>query len=349
MIKTHKPRGHFWTCASTFQQSKEIRNVKFEDCLPADAPVLDPDSGPPPRPGEQAAKRRRIERLVHNFLDGEVPIIESAAMDARILKATIEWNTRSRTGKKFVIPDVDFSDDVPELWVDVHDPLEPYRNRIGGKQISSNPRGFPVRPEMNGVTLDVQVVEKEEASSACNQTRPMRLAKTSVTLSLDEMNQAAPLQEWRLNRATRENSLAAGVAEEASLDPSPFSETTAISQPRYLRNMKPSGTEWLTRRQILLCELNADEGIDERSRSSIKTPSRHSQSQNPRDRARSSLSTSLGRILSSSGCDMLKSGGCSGRDIGNAKVSMDVTDEDEVTATVKPPNVHTRSSTGSER
>jgi len=180
------------------------------------------------------------------------------------------------------------------------------------------------------------VVEKEEASSAWNQTRPMRLAKTSMTPSLDAMNQAAPLQGWRLNWATRENSLAAGVAEEASLDPGPYSETAAISRQKYLRNMKPSGTEWLTRRQIFLCELNTDEGIDELSRSSIKTPSRHSQTRKPRDRARSPLSTSLGRILSSSGCDMLKSGGCSGRDIGNAKVSMDVTDEDKVTATGKP-------------
>ena len=71
MIKTHKPRGHLWTCPSLFQQSTEIRNISFEDCAPLPSKVLAEGSDDELQPKQRAAKRRRIEKLADDFLNGQ--------------------------------------------------------------------------------------------------------------------------------------------------------------------------------------------------------------------------------------------------------------------------------------
>lgn len=336
MIKTHKPRGHFWTCASVFQRSKEIRNVRFDDCVPPDAAVLDPCSDEPLRPGEQAAKRRKIEKLVHDFLDGEVPIIQSAAMDTRTLKATVEWNARSRTGKKFVMPRVDFSHDVPDLWVDVNDPLEPYRAVVEKKEISSNPRRLAVPPEVRCVRKDAQVGEEKEASSACRQIEPMAFARPSLNLGLDDMNRTAVLQNGRLDRAMRQNPLAAVFTEESRTDPALYRGPIAVTRPKYIKNKNHSGTERLVQRQKIPYQLLAEESVNESSPSGIETLSGHSHHPRPRaDRQRSPILATLERTSLDGGYDMLKSNRFWMRGIEKAEASADTVGGDEATTTGK--------------
>ncbi|KAK6391535.1 hypothetical protein LTR65_004370 [Meristemomyces frigidus] len=121
MLKTHKPRGHFWTCASVFQQSKEIRNLKFEDCTPPPAETFGSDSDDELRPSERAGKRRRIEKLADGFLGGAPLVISTARPHAASLKTMVEWNERSRLSSKWSLSVPESVQGDSELWVDVED------------------------------------------------------------------------------------------------------------------------------------------------------------------------------------------------------------------------------------
>lgn len=90
MIRTHRPTGHHWTCASHFQQSKQYRNLDAQDWTAPFAKTLvtDPDDELPDSP--RVAKRRRVESLANGFLEGKPLFISSALANGPDLTTTVD-------------------------------------------------------------------------------------------------------------------------------------------------------------------------------------------------------------------------------------------------------------------
>jgi hypothetical protein len=269
MIKTHKPRGRPWTCLSAFQRSEEIRNIRYEDCTPPDDEILADGSHDDLLPSQRAAKRRRIENLANRFLDGEPLIIASAKAHPQSTIHALQWNERSRTGRKDVIPQLNAENSGTQIWVDIDEP------EIPAKQSRTKVRkgkAMPIKAENSAPLVQV---DEEQASSACRQGKHRAMHKISLEPSTAAVKQAAALRDRRLQRAATEAPGAAAVIDESTPEPGVSSEPNSIVRPRFFRNRKPPGTEWLLRRNTALYELSADESIDELSRS--ETPSRPSQ------------------------------------------------------------------------
>ncbi|KAK5115654.1 hypothetical protein LTR85_009825 [Meristemomyces frigidus] len=282
MIKTHKPRGHFWTCASVFQQSEEIRNINFEDCTPPPAETLGPDSDDELRPSQRAAKRRRIEKLAGDFLNGAPLVISSAKPHVASLKRALEWNERSRLSTKWTLPVLETANNDAELWTEVDDPWEaiPKPRSDQRPREKTKPAHVPHKPQRALANTET-VTEVLEARSGCKPAKHLRVPKVSTEPSTEAVKQAAALRARKLQRAVTE---APRVPEDIELQATPDaadaqlqSEPASMARPRYFRTRKPKSTEWLLRRHTTLYELSPDESIDELSRSRIETPSRTQQ------------------------------------------------------------------------
>ncbi|GAB1735874.1 hypothetical protein NU219Hw_g5210t1 [Hortaea werneckii] len=285
MIKTHKPRGHFWTNASVFQQSREIRNINFEDCTPPATSNLSQDPEDDLRPSERSAKRRRIETLADNFLNGEPLVLSCCRPTAASLKATVEGNERSKKGEKWTWPEYDFSEDENELWVDLDDsgsqsqqprPKHPAKGNARPR-IPKAKTAEPAtrRPNMAAKSL----MEVEEAQSTCKAVPRRTVPKLSTQPSSEALSIAAALRNRNIHRAASElpfrlDSSSQGNTPEGKAVGSQSAPTPA-ARPRYFRTRKPAGTEWLLRRNTVLHEVSPDESVDELGRSTMgATPSR---------------------------------------------------------------------------
>ncbi|KAF2766302.1 hypothetical protein EJ03DRAFT_377136 [Teratosphaeria nubilosa] len=278
MIKTHKPRGHFWVGASVFQRSKEIRKITFEDCTPPeDDEVLYPDSDGDLSANERSAKRRRIEQLADDFLNGKPLTIQSARPHCQSLKVAIEYNERSRTGKQYSLEvtrkregnDAVIWEDVDELATTSAGPDEAKRSRSKGKGRAPAKRFR--------VATKTQAIEREQASSACRQVRH-RNVKLTTEPSTAARQQAAVLRDRSMKRAATDVPAMTEVIDESPPEQGVHSGPSTMARPRYFRNRKPPSTEWLLRQNTALYELKADESFDELTRSPVEsTPSRPSQ------------------------------------------------------------------------
>ncbi|KAI7166508.1 hypothetical protein KC319_g13924, partial [Hortaea werneckii] len=285
MIKTHKPRGHFWTNASVFQQSREIRNIKYEDSTPPATSILSPDPEDDLRPSERAAKRRRIETLADNFLNGEPLALSCCRPTPASLKAAVEGNERSRRGQKWTWPEYELSEDENELWVDLDDSWTQIRQPKPTHSAKGNPRArIPkaktVEPATRRPDIDAHsLMEVEEAKSTCKAVPRRTVPKLSTQPSSEALSIAAALRNRNIHRAASEiplqlDSCSQGNTPEEIAVGSQSAPTPA-ARPRYFRTRKPAGTEWLLRRNTVLHEVSPDESVDELGRSTMDaTPSR---------------------------------------------------------------------------
>ncbi|KAI7302285.1 hypothetical protein KC326_g9015, partial [Hortaea werneckii] len=285
MIKTHKPRGHFWTNASVFQQSKEIRNINYEDCTPPATSVLSQDPEDDLRSSERSAKRRRIETLADNFLNGEPLVLSCCRPTAAGLKATVEGNERSKRGQKWTWPDYDFSEGENDLWVDLDDSRTQVQQPRPKHSVKGNarpriPKAKTVEPATRRPDMDAEsLMEVEEAQSTCKAVPRRTVPKLSTQPSSEALSIAAALRNRNIHRATSElplrldSSSQANTPEEKAVGSQ--SAPTSAARPRYFRTRKPAGTEWLLRRNTVLHEVSPDESVDELGRSTMgATPSR---------------------------------------------------------------------------
>jgi hypothetical protein len=136
MIRTHKPSGHHWTCASHFQQSKQYRNLDAQDWQAPSAKILvaDPDDDLPT--SLRVAKRRRVEQLANDFLEGQPLFISSACANGPDLTATVDkvlcdkrmtWNE--------LLDDYD-----EDLWADGEDVWAALRKRSKARALQKQSR-----------------------------------------------------------------------------------------------------------------------------------------------------------------------------------------------------------------
>jgi hypothetical protein len=139
MIRTHRPTGHHWTCASHFQQSKQYRNLDAQDWTPPFAKTLvtDPDDGLPDSP--RVAKRRRVEGLANGFLQGKPLFISSALANGPDLTTTVDKVLH----EKNLTWDELLDDHDDELWADGEDGWTTLKKRSKARSRVKSSRSQP--------------------------------------------------------------------------------------------------------------------------------------------------------------------------------------------------------------
>ncbi|TKA33652.1 hypothetical protein B0A50_00488 [Salinomyces thailandicus] len=284
MLKTHKPRGHFWTNPSVFQQSKEIRNIRLEDCTPPTTDNIGLDAEDDLPPPERARKRRKIEKLADDFLNGEPLLISCCRPTPTSLQDVVEWNQRSRKAEKWHLPILERPANDHELWVEAQDPWEALQQLMRKSKRNGTANDGGTRdPSFRSTTgrargTLVPVIELEEAVSECKSVKNPQ-PKLSTAPSSDALRLAAAVRARNLQRAATEGPRISNSAPKqvVNVDTEPQSAPTSNlrPRPRYFRTRKPAGTEWLLRRNTVLHEVSPDESVDELGRTAIGlTPSR---------------------------------------------------------------------------
>ena len=268
MIKTHKPRGYYWTHASAFQQTREFRNISYDECAAPTSRTLLLEPEERISESERATKRRRIEKLADDFLDGEPLFISSARPCPSALKSTIIWNKKSSNEPKATLPQVSISAKSTPLWQDVGSDGEVLRRYTS--------RSKPLSPEAEEDSFqclptaeDVEVQEAP-ARAISRPSRGRRSASTTAGPSEEALKVAAALRARK--------------AQKAQTDPvaAPNQDSDGGRRLRSSeKQTEPQETSrWLSRREShrVPADFNSNEdSLDELRLSNVETPSNPSQ------------------------------------------------------------------------
>lgn len=190
MIKTHRPKGHNWTCATHFQQSKQYRNLDAEswEIRSSKTLIADPDDGLPR--SSRVAKRRRVETLANDFLDGKPLFISSATSNGHELTESVENVLHERRlGWDELLDDHD-----ENIWADGDDGWAFLRKR-SKQRTASKPSGDCVDKTCRNTPTHsngVPIIRHPSEPSTRNifQSRP----KVSMAPSEDALARAAELR-----------------------------------------------------------------------------------------------------------------------------------------------------------
>jgi hypothetical protein len=186
MIRTHKPTGHHWTCASHFQQSKQYRNLDAQDWHTPSAKILvaDPDDDLPT--SLRVAKHRRVEQLANDFLEGQPLFISSACANGPDLTETVDRVLRDkRLSWDEVLDDHD-----ENLWADGEDGWAVLKKRSKARaalkmshgQQSGLQRGM--KSQADATLKTAEVVLPQNAGPTMRTCREISLAPSNEALML---------------------------------------------------------------------------------------------------------------------------------------------------------------------
>jgi hypothetical protein len=188
MIRTHKPTGHHWTCASHFQQSKQYRNLDAQDWHAPSAKTLvaDPDDDLPT--SLRVAKRRRVEQLANDFLEGQPLFISSACANGPDLTATVD---KVLCDKRMTWDEL-LDDHDEDLWADGDDGWAELRKRSKARAALKKSRSQSKGPRRSTRSKADAILETAETV----QPRPaMELCqKISLAPSEEALIMAAKLR-----------------------------------------------------------------------------------------------------------------------------------------------------------
>lgn len=196
MIRTHKPTGHHWTCASHFQQSKQYRNLDAQDWDPphAKALVTDPDDKLPV--ASRVAKRQKVETLANDFLEGKPLFISSACANGLELTATVD---KVLFEKKLdwdeLVDDYD-----PDLWADGEDGWTALRKRSKARAVLKSTRTRSKSSRQSAVSRTVEASRVVETPFAPGRRLSTTLRpKVSTAPSEDALARAAELRARKVS------------------------------------------------------------------------------------------------------------------------------------------------------
>nr|POE72257.1 hypothetical protein CFP56_12133 [Quercus suber] len=119
MLRSHRPRGYFWTAASEFQESKQFRQIDYEDCTAPVATILADDTHDQLPISQRAAKRRRIEGIAHDFMIGEPIRLETTAFRPHRIRTFMERNRWTSTRRSSTLTGYHEDESSNDLWVDL--------------------------------------------------------------------------------------------------------------------------------------------------------------------------------------------------------------------------------------
>ena len=218
MIRTHKPSGHHWTCASHFQQSKQYRNLDAQDWHAPSAKILvaDPDDDLPT--SSRVAKRRRVEQLANDFLEGQPLFISSACSNGPDLTATVD---KVLCDKRMTWDEL-LDDHDEDLWADGEDGWAVLKKRSKARAAlkksrsqSKGPRRS-TRSQADAVAGIAETIQPPPTTKACH--------KISLAPSEEALTMAAKLR-------ARKGSLLAKTTDLPDLLARPAAQVTQSAPP----------------------------------------------------------------------------------------------------------------------
>ncbi|KXS99730.1 hypothetical protein AC578_10430 [Pseudocercospora eumusae] len=167
MIRSHRPRGYAWNCASVFQGTELFRQITVEH---SDL-------------SERAAKRRRIEILADDFLNGLDLEVTSARLDPHSFTHALSYSFPTPKHAHRALAEVELADDddVPELW----EVLKAHNKHI-----------FDMAYE--------DTIAEVQAQSSCQRRRSRRLLKIALDPSDGALRTAAELRARKLRQSIPE-------------------------------------------------------------------------------------------------------------------------------------------------
>jgi hypothetical protein len=262
MLKTHKPRGHQWTNASLFQQTKDYRNIEYNDGTAYSTRVLAGGTDETLSAAARKAKRRRIEKLADDFMNGKSLDIVSARPGPRQLRTTVSWNKKSSSEPKFVLPAVERPPETDSVWEDVEDESEILsKARKGTSRVKDHDLSESVPHDA------IQGVSEETAQADGAKVRRTKSFQLNLGPSEEALRIAAALRMRRIQK---------GQAEARSA-PSSVSKAQKTPNLRIRAEPEPgeASEDRLLRRQSYTTGLeHDDESLDELRLSRIETPTR---------------------------------------------------------------------------
>ncbi|KAF7196580.1 hypothetical protein HII31_01950 [Pseudocercospora fuligena] len=202
MIRTHRPRGYAWNCASDFQNTELFRDIKVEDYATGTNELLCSDSEDDWPLAERAAKRRRIEILADDFLNGFDLQVTSARLDPRSLNDAFSYSFARPKDAKRAIAEVenetttDSDDHLLDLWEIIK---------------AHNEDGEPIADQStilddSGI-LEIayeETIAEVQAQSNCQRRRSRRLVKLALDPSEDALRRAAEFRARKLRQSIPE-------------------------------------------------------------------------------------------------------------------------------------------------
>jgi hypothetical protein len=218
MIRTHKPSGHHWTCASHFQQSKQYRNLDAQDWHAPSAKILvaDPDDDLPT--SARVAKRRRVEQLANDFLEGQPLFISSACSNGPDLTATVD---KVLCDKRLTWDEL-LDDHDEDLWADGEDGWAVLKKRSRARAALKKSRSQSKSPhrstrsQADAVAETAETIQPPPTTKACQ--------KISLAPSEEALTMAAKLR-------ARKGSLLAKTTERPDLLARPAAQVTQSAPP----------------------------------------------------------------------------------------------------------------------
>lgn len=259
MIRTHKPSGHHWTCASHFQQSKQYRNLDAQDWHAPSAKTLvaDPDDDLPT--SLRVAKRRRVEQLANDFLEGQPLFISSACATGPDLTATVD---KVLCGKRLTWNEV-LDDHDEDLWADGEDGWAVLKKRSKARAAlkksrsqSSRPQlgtrgqvhdadlkaAEVIRPQNTGPTVRIsQKISLAPSDEALLIAAKLRARKTSLLeKTVERPELLAPTTTHSAPPTTRATTSFKECSSSRPFDPNTPAETTMADELRLSRTDSPS-------------------------------------------------------------------------------------------------------------
>lgn len=241
--------------------------------MPPLTKVLVPDPDDQLSASQRATKRRKLEKLTNDFLNGRPLYISSARPCPQAVKATIVRNKKCCNDSKFVLPKLDSSPEPSAVWEDLPDDLEILK-------AAARKRNVTKPPIKTNVISSETVIEESRMQATCSPARGLRAFKVNFGPSDDALQQAAALRARRVQRANSEMPAISRLASRLEPTIEDSEEREPRSEPRLGtvdRDLTRRTNEWLSRRSSRLCLEAQDAGessVDELRLSAVETPSR---------------------------------------------------------------------------
>lgn len=278
MIRTHRPRGYGWTCASLFQQTPDFRNINYESCLVDDESDVFTAS-------ERATKRQRIEKLADDFLNGHALHVPSARLPPQGVQHAVARSFARPKDARRAMAGFEVTKTAEAIWEHVDDQWEVLRAHNaacnGDDGDDDDEREMHMEAVESGIQ-DEEIIVEVHAQASCSSHRRQRTVRLAVGPSDEALRQAAALRNrtllrrsGRLSAPSIQRAQSEAVVEETQEDTSRSSLQASVSDVGPTPTAAWTSSKWLNSGMFEPRHKAVDEECskDELGLSSLPTPS----------------------------------------------------------------------------
>ncbi|CAK4030431.1 Hypothetical predicted protein [Lecanosticta acicola] len=201
MLRTHRPRGFAWNCPSVFQETQLFRDVRGDDCehIPSREDLLELDGDDDFYIPQRAAKRRRIERIADEFMNGFLPEIHCATLDPQAVTEAIVYDCFERPRDAWDALERAVYErprkENADMWEDVESGQDVLRAFLASQVPVNNAL---IRQDEGISCVQEPIITQIQAQASCRPRTRLRSTKPAIGPSEDALRVAAQLRNRRL-------------------------------------------------------------------------------------------------------------------------------------------------------